>query len=70
VAQDDAMGDLVNLRRVKKARQKQAASEAAEVRRLQFGRTLAERERDRQAERRAKAVLDQARLEPDPSISC
>ncbi len=64
------MAELVNLRRVKKARAKAAEAAAAQAQRVRFGRTPAERARDAQAAARADAVLDQARLATDKPTSC
>jgi hypothetical protein len=64
------MAELINLRRVKKARAKAAEAAEAQTQRLRHGRTPAEKARDAQTEARAAAVLDQARLAEDSSTSC
>jgi hypothetical protein len=58
------MGDLVNLRLVKKRRAKAGAEVEAAARRAQFGRTTAERQEAASTRDRADRILDQARLDP------
>jgi len=62
------MGELVNLRRVKKQRAAADAAAQADANRRRFGRTKAEKQSDSLARDKAKAQLDQARLDPDGSI--
>jgi hypothetical protein len=52
------MGEVVNLNRVKKARAKAAAADAAAANRVKHGRNGAEKTNDRQAEARRQALLD------------
>lgn len=52
------MGDVVNLRRARKARDRAAASEQAAENRIRFGRTKAERDRIA-----AQEALDASRLD-------
>ncbi len=52
------MGDVVNLRRARKARDRAAASEQAAENRVRFGRTKAERDRIA-----AQDALDASRLD-------
>ena len=60
------MGEIVNLRRVKKQRARSAAETEAAANRARFGRTKAEREAERLEEERRRAVLDGAALPPGP----
>ncbi len=62
------MGDLVNLRQVKKRREKAEAQSMAQARRLLFGRTKAEKQNDELAQRRAEQSLDNAKIEDAPPI--
>jgi hypothetical protein len=57
------MGQIVNLRRVKKARQRTAAAEAAQQNRVRHGRTAAQKANDARAQRRQTEAADNARLE-------
>lgn len=62
------MGEIVNLRRVRK---RQAAAQAAELaaeNRVRHGRTAAQKEMDRQVARRLKLKLDTARIEEAPDV--
>jgi hypothetical protein len=68
-AQDAAMGDLVNLRHVKKQRARAAASAKAAAQRVLHGRTKAEKQADRAAQARDRAAVDQARLDDKPITS-
>lgn len=61
--QNGAMGDLVNLRRVKKQRARVDAASAAETQRLLHGRTTAQKRADAAAEARLKSAVDQALLD-------
>lgn len=61
------MGDLVNLRMVKKRRAKTEAAADAAARRVKFGRTKAEKLAEAAARSGTDRVLDQARLDPAPS---
>ncbi len=63
------MGDIVNLRRVKKQLARKADAVEAAANRLLHGRTTAEKVTQLAEARRAKAQLDQARIAPDPPIS-
>ena len=56
------MGDVVNLRRARKARDRAAASEQAAENRIRFGRTKAERERIAAQEALEASRLDGHRL--------
>ncbi len=59
------MGEMVNLRRVKKARARDAAAETARENRVRHGRTAAEKARDAQARQRQDAAAEGARLDKD-----
>ena len=61
------MGEVVNLRRARKARDRAEAEGAAAANRAAFGRTRAQKEADaREAERQAR-LLDGARREDPPA---
>ena len=63
------MGDVVNLRRARKRRDREARAEVAERNRVAHGRTLPERRATAAERRRAAAELDGARLgesRPEP----
>jgi Domain of unknown function (DUF4169) len=62
-----AMGEVVNLNRVKKARANADAAATAAVNRAKHGRGGAERANDRRAEARRQALLDGARQEHAPA---
>lgn len=59
------MGDLINLNKVRKAKARDVASATSEANRIKFGRTKAEKERDRLEKARAERLLDGAKLEKD-----
>ena len=59
------MGDLVNLNKARKARAKNVAYATSAVNRVKFGRTKAEKDRERQEQVRADKLLDGAKLEKD-----
>ncbi|ALJ34861.1 DUF4169 family protein [Azospirillum brasilense] len=52
------MADVVNLNRFRKMRQKEEREKTAEANRIRFGRTKAEKLRDRQDAERREADLD------------
>jgi hypothetical protein len=60
-AQDGAMGEIVNLRRIKKRREQQEAAETARQNRVRHARTATEKANDRRAERHREALLDASR---------
>ena len=60
------MGEIVNLRRVKKAKQRQAEAEAARENRIRHGRTAAEKANDARALERQAATIEGARLPDKP----
>lgn len=60
----EPMADIVNLRRARKAKLREAAATSAAVNRALHGRTKAEKAADRADRLRIDATLDGARLEP------
>lgn len=60
------MGDIVNLRSVRRRRDRAAEAAAAADNRARHGRTKAAIERDRLVSDQADRVLDGARLEREP----
>lgn len=63
------MGDVVNLNKVRKDRQKAEAKAAAVANRTAHGRSKAMRETADAAKSRLKALLDGAKREKDPGPS-
>jgi hypothetical protein len=61
--EDGGMGEIVNLRRVKKQRERAAAAQAAAENRVRHGRSDAAKQADRKAENRLRAALDGARMD-------
>ena len=57
------MGDVVNLNRFKKRTGKESAAKQADANRVRFGRTKSERALEKDKSERAKALLDQVRLD-------
>ena len=60
---ETSMADLVNLNRFRRRVAKKTAAKQADANRARFGRSKSERTQDRQREERAKALLDQHRLD-------
>lgn len=60
------MGDIVNLRTHRRQRARKQDAQQAADNRSRFGRTRAEKTRDEADAARGKAVLDGARIDPDP----
>jgi hypothetical protein len=58
-----SMGDVVNLKRVKKRNDREASAKQADTNRARFGRTKSESARDEQARDRAGNLLDQHRID-------
>jgi hypothetical protein len=58
-----SMGDVINLKRVKKRNEREASAKQADANRARFGRTRSERARDEQAKDRAGNLLDQHRID-------
>ena len=56
------MGDLVNLKQIKKRIAREEADKQAETNRIRFGRTKGERSRDEQQAQRASDILDPHRI--------
>ena len=59
------MGDLVNLNKFRKAKQRRAEEVQAGINREKFGRTKAETTNDRQARDKADKLLDGAKVDKD-----
>ncbi|MBL6458477.1 DUF4169 family protein [Belnapia sp. T6] len=59
------MGEIVNLKQVKKRQARAAAEAEAAANRAKHGRTAAEKANDRRAEARRQAVLDGTRREEE-----
>ena len=59
------MGEIVNLRRARKARTREAAAAEADANRLRHGRTAPEKAAEAALARRLDRVLDGARLDRD-----
>jgi hypothetical protein len=59
------MGEIVNLRQIRKRRERDAKAAAAAENRVRHGRTGAQKDNDRRAEARRIALLDGARTTPD-----
>ena len=59
------MGEIVNLRDVRKAKARIEKERTAEQNRAKFGRTKAEKARDETGADRAARTLDQAKIETD-----
>ncbi|MFG6283129.1 DUF4169 family protein [Sphingomonas sp. S6] len=57
------MGEVVNFRRARKARDRAAAGRLADANRAKFGRTKAEREAAGADKARVERILDGAKLE-------
>ena len=57
------MGDLVNLKQIKKRIAREEADKQAETNRIRFGRTKGERSRDEQQAQRASDILDHHRID-------
>ena len=57
------MGDVINLKRVKKRNEREASARQADTNRARFGRTKAERAHDEQTKDRAGNLLDQHRID-------
>ncbi|MHA3790829.1 DUF4169 family protein [Sphingomonas sp. YL-JM2C] len=57
------MGDVVNLNKARKAKARSDAKVVAEANRAKFGRTRAEKDRDRIEKTRADRLVDGAKLE-------
>jgi hypothetical protein len=60
------MGEIVNLRRVKKAKQRVEAADAAQQNRVRHGRTGAQKANDVRARSRQEKSADGARLNEEP----
>ncbi len=61
------MGEIVNLRRVKKTKQRQADADAARENRIRHGRTGPQKANDERALQRQAEAADGARLPDKPA---
>jgi hypothetical protein len=61
------MGDLINLKQVKKRIAREDAAKQAEANRARFGRTKGERKRDELHAQRSSNALDQHRIDDETS---
>jgi hypothetical protein len=59
------MGDLINLKAARKARERAAKQESAVANRARFGRPKSEKARDRSLAEKAERTLDQHRRDDD-----
>lgn len=59
------MGDVVNLNKARKAKTRVEAKVTADANRAKFGRTKAEKTRDRIEKDRVEKIVDGAKLERD-----
>ena len=57
------MGDVVNLKRVKKRNEREQSAKQADANRARYGRTKSERALDENRKDRASQVLDQHRID-------
>ena len=57
------MGDVINLKRVKKRNEREASAKQADTNRARFGRTKSERALDEQRKDRSSQLLDQHRID-------
>ena len=62
--QNGPMGDIINLNKARKRRDRAAAERQAAANRVKFGRTPAEREREAAQAEEAQRRMDQLRREP------
>jgi hypothetical protein len=61
---DDAVAEIINLRRVKRRVAREDSAQAAQENRVRHGRTKVEAHADKRDEERRIALVDGARLEP------
>jgi hypothetical protein len=57
------MGDVINLKRIKKRNERAKSAKQADTNRVRFGRTKSERASDERDVKRAGDLLDQHRIE-------
>jgi hypothetical protein len=60
---ETGMGDIVNLNRFKKRAERESAARQADANRVRFGRSKSERALEKSESERARAQLDQVRLD-------
>jgi hypothetical protein len=58
-----SMGDIINLKRIKKRQEREQAAKQADANRARFGRTKSERSGEELRADRANALLDQHRID-------
>jgi hypothetical protein len=61
------MGEIINLRQARKARDRKAAEQAAAEARVRHGRTKGQRAKERTEAERLARTVDQSRREPAPA---
>ena len=61
------MGELINLRRIKKSAERSNAAKAAEINRAKFGRNKAKKAHDARAKKKASDTLDSHRIGEESS---
>jgi hypothetical protein len=59
------MGELINLKRIKKRAERDRSAKQADVNRARFGRTKSERVADERRTERANNLLDQHRIDDE-----
>jgi uncharacterized protein DUF4169 len=64
---ETSMGDVVNLKRFRKRAAKESAAKEADANRARFGRSKSKREQEQLQRERAKALLEQHRLDGEAS---
>lgn len=60
------MGEIINLRQVKKQRERDRKAAEAAAKRAEHGRTAAEKAGEAKTQSKLRLILDQARLDPPP----
>jgi len=61
------VGEIVNLRRMRKDKARREREREAEANRLRFGRTKAEKTADKDAAQRRRRTIDDKRLDEPPN---
>jgi len=62
------MGDVVNLKRIRKRNEREQGAKEAEANRVRFGRTRSERAADAMRSKRAREHLDQHRIDGEDAL--
>ena len=60
---EDGMGDVINLKKIKKRAERDLSAKQADANRVKFGRSKVERARDEQNASRANDLLNQHRID-------